>query len=228
MCYSRESSLKTTTLSLIAIVYLLSSNDPHYKWLAFTLLGWCLMQFAELLLWTTDPRKGCTDFNRLVTMTLVPFVLMLQPLGSLFGSLYIIPWAKSTDFRKTFIVLYSILVILAVSYFYYYKPYKRCTTVTKGGHLDWSTSNPDLPDNLINVVLYFIWGLMISLPLFMFWNKNISIIMVLILILAFGFSHGLNTDSRASIWCHYTTHTSAIASAFLLLKQTKIYDVLNC
>jgi hypothetical protein len=186
------------------------------------------MQFAELLLWTTDPRKGCTDFNRLVTMTLIPVVLMLQPLGALFGSLYAIPWAKSTDFRKTFIVLYSILVILAVSYFHYYKPYKTCTTVTKGGHLYWSTSDPKLPDNLINVVFYFIWGLMISLPLFMFWNKNIGIVLALVLIPGFGFSYGLlNTDSRASIWCYYTSYTSIIASGFLLLKQTKIYDVLN-
>lgn len=208
-------------------MYLFSSNDPHYKWLAFAIFGWCIMQFAELLLWLTNP-MGCTEFNKLITMTLVPFALILQPLGALFGSLYVIPWAKSTDFRKRFIVLYSILVVLAVSYMHYYKSYKTCTTVTRGGHLDWSTSDPNLPDTPINVVLYFIWGLMISLPLFMFWNKNISAVLAVVFIPAFGFAYGLlNTDSRASIWCYYTSYTSAIASAFLLLKQTKIYDAIN-
>lgn len=227
MCYSTESSLKTTTLSLLAIIYLLSSNDPYYKWLAITLVGWCFMQFAELLLWITDPRNGCTDFNKLITMTLIPIVLMLQPLGPLFGSLYVIPWAKSTDFRKNFIVIYSIIVVLAVSYCHYYKPYKLCTTVTPGGHLYWSTSDPDLPDSYMNKILYFIWWLMITLPLFLFWNKNMSIVLALILIPAFGFIYGLlNTDSRASIWCYYTSYTSVIASGFLLLKQAKIYDVL--
>jgi hypothetical protein len=186
------------------------------------------MQFAELLLWTTDPRSGCTDFNKLITMTLIPFVLMLQPLGPLFGSLYVIPWAKSSDFRKNFMVIYSVIVVLAVSYCYYYKPYKTCTTVTPGGHLYWSTTDPDLPDNITNIIIYFTWGLMIILPLFLFWNKNLTIIFALILMPALGFSHGLlNTDSRASIWCYYTSYTSVIASAFLLLKQSKIYDIMN-
>ena len=228
MCYNIESSIKTTMISFLAIIYLLSSNEPHYKWLAITLVGWCLMQFAELLLWLTNPRNGCTDFNKFITMTLIPFVLILQPLGPLFGSLYVIPWAKSSDFRKNFIVVYSAIVVLAVSYCHYYKPYKTCTTVTSDGHLYWSTSDPKLPDSIINIIIYFIWGLMISLPLFMFWNKNITIILALLLIPAFGFIYGLlNTDSRASIWCYYTSYTSAIASAFLLLKQVKIYDVLN-
>ena len=33
MCYSLESSIKTTTISLISIVYLLTSNIPKFKWL---------------------------------------------------------------------------------------------------------------------------------------------------------------------------------------------------
>jgi len=60
MYYSVESILKTTLISFISIVYLLSSNIPHYQWLAIALIGWCGMQFDELLLWMTDPRKECT------------------------------------------------------------------------------------------------------------------------------------------------------------------------
>lgn len=46
MCYSVESSIKTTTVSLLAIIYLLSSNIPHFNWIGITLIGWCSMQFA--------------------------------------------------------------------------------------------------------------------------------------------------------------------------------------
>ena len=218
MCYSIESSAKTTLISLAAIVYLLSSGDPYFKWLGVTLIGWCMMQFAEMILWSTDPRTSCTDLNKVVTMTLIPFVLMMQPLGTLLGSFYVIPWSKSSDFRKNFTIIFSALIIVLVGYAHFYNPYKVCTTVTKGGHLFWATSNPDLPDNLINKIIYFIWGFLIVLP-FIFWDKNITIILCLSLIPLFGFSYGLLTDSRASIWCYYTSYTSVIASGFLAAKQ---------
>jgi len=50
MCYSVESSLKTTLLSLAAIIYLLSSRIPHFQLIGAALIGWCGMQFAELCL----------------------------------------------------------------------------------------------------------------------------------------------------------------------------------
>jgi hypothetical protein len=106
MCYSVESSLKTACFSLVAIVCLLNSKDLHYNWVGFTLIGWCLMQFAEFLLWLTEPKKGCTSSNKIITMTLIPFILAMQPLGSLIGSLYAIPWAKSSDFRKSFLLIF--------------------------------------------------------------------------------------------------------------------------
>jgi len=222
MCYNIESSAKTTIFSLAAIIYLLSSGDPHYKWLAITLSGWCMMQFAELILWSTDPRKGCTDLNKLITMTLIPFILIMQSLGSLFGSLYVIPWSKSSEFRKNFIKYYSLYIILLVGYFHLYNPFKICTTVTKGGHLDWSTLNN------INMIMYFIWAVLIIIPLFMFWDKNIIILFCLIFIPSLGFLYEiLNTDSRGSIWCYYTSYTSIIASGFLFLKQLGILNIIT-
>lgn len=88
MCYSVQSSAKTSLYSFIAIVLLMYSNIPHFKWIAFTLVGWCAMQFAELLLWLTNPRKSCTTANKIITLTIVPLVLCLQPLGVLLGSFF--------------------------------------------------------------------------------------------------------------------------------------------
>jgi hypothetical protein len=227
MCYSVKSSLKTTLFSLFAIIYLLTTNIPHFQWIGITLIGWCGMQFDELLLWLTEPRKGCNIWNKLITMTLIPLVLMLQPLGSLFGSFYVIPWNKSSDFRKNFTIYYSIFIILAVSFAHLYKPEKICTTVTKEGHLYWHTSKNWIKtkniDTYFSKFIYFLWAFLIILPICIFWNKSYLLPLLIVVIPTFGFFTGLTTDSRASIWCHYTSYTSIIASIALLLQQTGIY-----
>ena len=217
MCFSVESSLKTTSISLLAIVYLLTSKIPHFQWIGIGLIGWCGMQFAELLLWLTEPRKGCTLWNKIITMTLIPLVLMLQPLGFLFGSLFVIPWDKSSDMRKKLLIFYTLFIVLAVSYTFYYKPSKICTTVTESGHLYWSPS--DYSYSAADIATYFLWAVLIILPIVMFWNKSYAIIVLLIIIPTFGLLTGLKTDSRASIWCHYTSYTSMISIAILFAQQ---------
>jgi len=109
MCYSVESSAKTTLYSLVAIIIMFRSNVPHFKWIAMILIGWCGMQFAELLLWLTNPRKSCTMMNKALTLTLIPIILILQPLGATLGSLFVKPWAKCSNNRKLFIVIFSII-----------------------------------------------------------------------------------------------------------------------
>jgi len=217
MCFSVESSLKTTSVSLLAIVYLLTSGIPHFQWIGIGLIGWCGMQFAELLLWLTEPRKGCTLWNKIITMTLIPLVLMAQPLGFLLGSLFVTPWEKSSDMRKKILIFYSLFIVLSVSYVFYYKPSKICTTVTESGHLYWSPS--DYSYSAVDITIYFMWALLIILPIGMFWNKSYAIILLLIIIPTFGLLTGLKTDSRASIWCHYTSYTSLISIAILFAHQ---------
>lgn len=227
MCYNVESSLRTTLLSLAAILYLLSSQIPHYQWLALTLSGWCLMQFAEMLLWLTEPRNGCTDYNKLITLTLIPLALALQPLGSVIGSLYVIPWAKSSDFRKTFIVAFSALIVVGVAIAQYYKPHSLCAIVTPGGHLYWHTADYKYADSWVNKAFYFAWALIIVLPLFLFWDKSFALIAALIFLPLIGFWDGLlRTDARGSIWCYYASYSSVIMAGFLLLKQVGVYNVL--
>ena len=120
MCYSVASSLKTTMISLISIIYLLSSRIPHFQWIAISLIGWCGMQFAELCIWMTNPStsKKCNIWNKVFTMTLIPLALLLQPLGSLWGSLFVTPWKKSSSFRKKMIIFYSFFILLAILHTY--------------------------------------------------------------------------------------------------------------
>ena len=221
MCYSVKSSLKTTTISFLSILYLMTSNIPHFQWLGITLIGWCAMQFDELLLWLTNPRKECTKWNQLITMTLIPFTLMAQPLFPLLGSLYVFPWKTLTQFRKQCMILFTVFCSLIVSYFYYYKPDKTCTTVTKAGHLNWVASNYITNSKLFTPF----WALLIVLPLLLVWNKKYMILIFLCILPFFGYHFGKYTDSRGSIWCFYTSYTSIIASVALFLYKFNIYRV---
>ena len=223
MCYSVESSLQTTIISFLAIVYLLSSGIPHFQWIGIMLIGWCSMQFAELLLWSTNPRKQCTLWNKIITLTLIPLVLALQPLGSLLGSLYAIPWKKSTEFRKNFIIFYSIFIILAIYFAHFFQISKTCTIVTRKGHLHWNTS-PYINYGY-DYTIYCLWSIIIIIPLLLFWDKNKLMLFLLLLIPFFGFIYGMYTDGKPSIWCYYTSYASIIASVLLFLQQTNIYKI---
>ena len=223
MCYSVESSAKTSLYSLIAIVLLFSSNIPHFKWLAMILVGWCGMQFAELLLWLTNPRKSCTTMNKVLTLTLIPIILILQPLGSVLGSLFVKPWSKCDKNRKLFIAGFSIFSILAVLIYFYGNPTRYCTTVTPQGHLDWSISTYRQTKS----IAYFLFAIIICLPLFILWDMSYKLIIAICILPAFGFYYGLTTDSKASIWCYYTSLTSLISILVYALYKFKIYNILK-
>jgi hypothetical protein len=226
MCYSVKSSLKTTALSLFAIIYLLSSGIHHFQWIAIILIGWCGMQFDELLLWLTNPRKGCTIWNKIITLTLIPLVLMLQPLGSLWGSLYVIPWDKSSTFRKNFIIYYSIFIVLIVLASTFINTYKFCTTVTPNGRLFWGTAKYR-EYSTYDYIIYFIWAFLILLPLILFWNISYLFIILLSITPLIGFVYGLYTDGKPSIWCYYTSYSSIVAIILLALYKLKIFNVLK-
>jgi len=222
MCYSVESSLKTTTISFVAILYLMTSNIPHFQWIGIALIGWCGMQFDELLLWLTHPRKGCTKLNEIITMTLIPFTLACQPLFAMWGSLYVFPWKTLSKFKKQCMIAYTVFCSLVVSYAYYYKPDKTCTTVTEKGHLSWVTSNYVRKSTTLTPL----WFIMIALPVLLIWNKKYMLLLLLSIIPFFGYYHGKDTGAHGSIWCYYTSYTSIIASVALFLHQFNIYRIL--
>jgi len=222
MCYSVESSIKTTLISFISIVYLLTSSIPHFQWLGITLIGWCGMQFDELLLWLTNPRKGCTKWNKIITMTLIPLTLLSQVLCPLWGSLCVYPWKKMSNLRQTVMVFLTGFYIVAVYFIHFFKQDKTCTVVTKKGHLNWITNN--FITNNYN--LASIWAFLIVVPFFLFWRKSFLIILLLCILPIFGSEFGKYTDSQGSIWCFYTSYTSIIASIALFLQKNNIYSII--
>jgi hypothetical protein len=223
MCYSVESSAKTTLYSLTAIIILLRSGVPHFQWIGVILIGWCGMQFDELLLWLTNPRKGCTPINKLITVTLIPLVLILQPLGSIIGSFFVKPWNQCGENRKLLIVLYSVMIVISLLYFFFRERRTLCTTVTTNGHLNWWLDKIDV----FSREMYFVWGIAITLPLLLLWDASFKLILVISLLPLFGYHYGLTTDSRASIWCYYTSFTSIVSLIAYGLFKFNIYNILK-
>jgi hypothetical protein len=221
MCYSVESSLKTTAISFFSILYLLTSNIPYFKWLGVSLIGWCGMQFDELLLWLTNPRKSCTKWNEIITMTLIPLTLLAQVLCPLWGSLCVFPWNKMSNLRKNFMIVLTFISIAIVYFFHFYKPDRTCTIVTKLGHLNWCTNKYIRESNL----LPYVWFLLITIPFLLFWKKSFLLLLLLSILPAIGIQIGKYTDAQGSVWCFYTSYTSIIASIALFLKKYNIYHI---
>jgi hypothetical protein len=227
MCYSVESSAKTTLLSLVAIVVMLRSNVPHFMWIGLIMVGWCGMQFVEMLLWLTNPRKSCTPMNKLITLTLIPLVLISQPLCVLFGSFFVKPWSECSNKRKLFIVTYSMVVTFCLLVDFYKDAEKYCTVVTPEGHLHWWLSNFTSKYSSDSLTKYYIWLFLLAVPIFMLWNISFKAIVVIAVLPLFGFFYGLRTDSNGSIWCHYTSYTAIISLVMYGLYKFKIYNILK-
>ena len=227
MCYSVESSAKTALYSLVAIVLMFQTNVPHFKWIGLTLIGWCGMQFAELLLWLTNPRKSCTSMNKLITLTLIPLVLVSQPLFGLLGSFFVKPWSECNQKRKLFIVGYCAVIIFSFSIYFYKDAQKYCTTVTPEGHLHWWLTKFESENSTGYIIKYSLWLFLIFFPIFMLWNTSFKAIIAISILPLFGFFTGLKTDSSASIWCHYTSYTALVSIVIYLLYKFKIYNILK-
>jgi hypothetical protein len=226
MCYSKESSLYTSVVSSVAIVYLLSSGIPHFQWLGVTLAGLCAMQFVEYLLWSEEPDKKCTERNKLITASLVPAAVFLQGVAGFYGSLYVFPWKSSSDIRKATILLFTLISAVTTYFANFHNPTKECTIVTEEGHLDWGRTDFAVMDT-VSGLGYYAWLLVLFASLWA-WNRSYIFLAAFLALPMFGFFYGrYATDSQATIWCYYGAWASVIAAGGLALKQAGIYDVLR-
>ena len=226
MCYSVESSLKTSLFSLIAIVILFSSNVPHFKWIALILISWCSMQVGELLLWLTNPRKSCTPMNKLITFTLIPLILLSQPVLAATGSFFVKPWSMCSHNRQMLILGYCLITSIVFLYYFFKNPTKYCTIVTKQGHLQWFLKNRE--DKRFEMPIgYYIWLGAISIPAFLLWDISYKALFVVFLLPLFSFIYGLTTDAKDSIWCYYSSYSAVTMLIIYGLYKFKIYNILK-
>ena len=184
------------------------------------------MQFDELLLWLTNPRKGCTTANKLITMTLIPFVLSLNVLGPVLGSFFVKSWTDCSQTRKWFIIIYSIASTLILLIYFYGNPTKYCTTVTAEGHLDWWVSEWPIfgTKRIFSTTL---WQIIIIIPFIALWDISYKAVVAILILPLLGYYLGFTTDANASIWCHYASFTSVVSLIMYGLYKFKIYNILQ-
>jgi hypothetical protein len=226
MCYSVESSAKTSLLAFISIAILFTSNVPHFKWIAFMMTGWCLMQVAELFLWLTNPRKSCTTANKVITLTLIPLVLITQLIFVALGSFFVKPWSKCSQNRRMFIVGYCVVACIVLLYNFFKKPTKYCTIVTKQGHLNWLLNNPE-KNNLEMPYPYYLWLLAVMVCGLLLWDVSYKAVFVVFLLPFIGFIYASKTDSKASIWCYYASFSAITMLIVYGLYKFNIYNILK-
>lgn len=188
--------------------------------------GWCSMQVAELLLWLTNPRKSCTTMNKVITLTLIPLILLSQPILPILGSFFVKPWSKCSKNRQMLIVGYSIIVSVIFLYYFFNKPTKYCTIVTKQGHLQWFLKNSE------NIKIempygYYTWALVITITAFLLWNISYKALFVVFILPIFGFIYGLTKDAKDSIWCYYSSFSATAMLVIYGLYKFKIYNILK-
>jgi len=224
MCFSLESSLFTSFISLSAIFILYSSNIPKYQWLAFTLIGWTLMQLSEAIIWGSMKFSDCHFVNKFVSVFLIPIVLMLQPLGSLYGASYVIKWKNLSQIYKIICISLIIVTILSVLYNQFCDVKRLCTVVTKQGHLNWllsSTKENNHPEQKYFFHKAFGWVFMIALPLLLFWKNKYELLLMFLIPLS-GFLYALfYTDAYPSVWCFTTSFSSFLFVAMYLFDNNK-------
>ena len=226
MCYSVESSAKTSLLAFISIAVLFSSNVPHFKWIALMMTGWCSMQVAELLLWLTNPHKSCTTMNKVITLTLIPLILVSQPILPILGSFFVKPWSQCSKNKRMLIVGYSIVISALFLYYFFNNPTKYCTIVTPQGHLQWFLKNREYK-RFEMPYGYYIWALAVIIPAFLLWNISYKALFVVFILPIFGFIYGLTTDAKDSIWCYYSSFSAVAMLIVYGLYKFKIYNILK-
>ena len=226
MCYSVESSAKTSLLAFISIAVLFSSNVPHFKWIALLMTGWCSMQVAELLLWLTKPRESCTTMNKVITLTLIPLILISQPILPILGSFFVKPWSKCSVNRRMLIVGYSIVISSVFLYYFFNKPTKYCTIVTPQGHLQWFLKNSE-NSKLEMPYSYYLWFIAIIIAAFILWNISYKALFVVLFLPLIGFMYSLTTDAKDSIWCYYSSFSAVAMLVVYGLYKFKIYNILK-
>ena len=226
MCYSVESSAKTSLLAFISIAILFASNVPHFKWIALMMTGWCSMQIGELLLWLTNPRKSCTTMNKVMTLTIIPLILLSQPILPILGSFFVKPWSQCSKNKRMLITGYITIVTAVFLYYFFNKPTKYCTIVTKQGHLQWFLKNSENL-KLEMPIGYYIWFAAIVIPAFLLWNISYKALFVVLLLPLFGFIYGLTTDAKDSIWCYYSSFSAIAMIVVYGLYKFKIYNILK-
>ena len=190
MCYSFEASVFAGSISYISSFILLARNQGYDRWLAFFILSFSSIQWAEAALWKNINNL---TINQFITNWLIPVILASEGLASLGGA---------NMYHDVNLCLWILYIMVAVTIILCAGG-SKITTIADGS-LSWGTS-----DNIMPQILF---SLYLILPFYFYMDDDLDKIVIILGI--FGlllYSMINNNKSISSNWCYYANFLSVFA-----------------
>lgn len=148
MCYSKESSIVSYTISSIASILLFIYGDIYDKNIALFCFTFVQMQLIEYFIWID---QKCGKINDIASR-FINLELHLQPFSVILGMLL---YNTSTLSKEILYILFFILIInILVSIYINFSPFRKrrnqCSKPSSNSLLEW-----DMGDNIMNKYFYY-------------------------------------------------------------------------
>jgi hypothetical protein len=195
MCWNADISINTFVFACFALLFIFFTNtftkykikefENPFVYLYFFLIA--IMQLLEFFIWKNLKNKSV---NTLVSK-IASFVVMLQPLA-------IMLMIPNLNIRYYLLGIYSIFIMVYLSYKSLYNPIHFYSHVAKNNHLTWEWVNL----SGYEYIFYFGYVLLYLLALLFINNFVVSFFIILMLVVSFIFHFKYNTFG--SMWCWLT------------------------
>jgi hypothetical protein len=214
ICFDATSSLLASSSAYGAAIYLLRRDHPRLKWSAIALMGITAMQWVEGILWLDGPAPH-SPLNQLLTIGLIPFALLAQVWGPLFGSTFDLP-VRGRRLLFYLLLIAGLTIVVAARVIYH----PTYTQVTPQGHLNWwSPRNPPI----YYAWAYGLWAVVIGAPFLLWWRPFWQALLIVSWGWLWALVSFILTDSAASHWCFFVT----FYAAFVLIYAFMVRDAPN-
>jgi len=207
MCFDWQSSLTSWAISTGASWYLYKRNKNYDRWNAGFITCFSTIQLLEAGIWKTDPSKGVTENNELLTK-LILVGLSAQPLVQTYGAYVFtqetVLWYATWVFVG--FLIYSIWRILKA------KPGDFYSTIGSKGHLVWHSTNGEKgKEGVFGTWSGVLYLLGIFIPLFFMKDYGGLPLMAIGILTAAYVLYIAGPGEFGSMWCYTAIFYSVVA-----------------
>jgi hypothetical protein len=189
MCWNFEVSIITGITSYTIAAYLWARNFRNDRWHAITLFTVSTIQFLEAIIWYMHNNGSDTSMiTWSVIALLIPLVLALEPIATMFGAQYV--GKKVSDADKILYVCVFLILLVTLS------RNNSFPNIFVDGHIRYQKTETN------KSLCYWIFALLLVYP-FMKYGEFSNFYIIVGIFLALALSASLYTKSPGSVWCLY-------------------------
>lgn len=205
MCWSFEVSILVGLISYMIAGFLWWRNYENDRWHSIILFTFSSIQWMDAILWFNINNNTGESINKIVITFLVPLILALEPLSSMYGAAYM---NKNVSYFDLF--LYIILFVVLFIVFITTNSYPNFTIKDNNDRCTIRYNKNEPGDKNFYYWIFFLFLVypIIKYNKITFFYTSLIIVIALSLIIA-----QLTTKSIGSNWCLY----SNIITILLLL-----------